>query len=304
MEFVLVCCCMLFHNLVISCLEKSLLPQVVKRVARFARKYYASQLLSNRLFGGDSMVQETLAEIRNGPLADDAEMADLVQMEVSHLQQSVRKAMLSDPKISERLREWIQIVVRPALHVSCASVPDRMTDIIARFTAILSGDQASEQDAVNMRLATACIKGDFQSNPFIQGLALACRRKAEKESRGIFTMAGRRDRDTTSKEAELISDAGISLAMACGNVAMAKSFGLSGSSLRINLDELEKHSLPTSALAVLWEDVMKQNWIIADQRFVRHAEEPKRILIGFCRGWRLGFVCMLRIVELNSIDLL
>ena len=80
-------------------------------------------------------------------------------------------------------------------------------------------------------------------------------------------MAGRRDSET-SREAALISDAGITLSLHAANVSLAREFGLSGASCRIDLAILEERSLPSPALALNFPDKMKNNFVLADQRFV------------------------------------
>ena len=252
--------------------------KVARYAVRFARKYYAAVLLNNKLFGGETFVQETLQEIRESPISDDSEMKEVLALTTVKLQKWVRGAILSDPLASDRMKEWIQIIVKPALAVNCASVPDRMCDIIARFTCIIAGGEASEQDVVDLKMATSCVRGDFHNHPFLQGLALSCRRKLLREARGIMTMAGRRD-DASSLENSLVADAGLSLSIACGNTALARMFGMSSTCLNISLDELPKHSLPTGALSVLWDDVLRENFVLADQMFQRHPSAPQRALV-------------------------
>ena len=94
-------------------------------------------------------------------------------------------------------------------------------------------------------------------------------------------MAGRRD-SCSDREASLISDAGQMLALASANVGLAREFGLSSKSLHLSLDELQKHSLPTPALAVRWPDKLKENWELLDQRFSRSTQCPQRDLALVC----------------------
>ena len=86
--------------------------------------------------------------------------------------------------------------------------------------------------------------------------------------------------DCTELERSLISDAGMSLAMATGNSTLAQQFGLSSAECKISLEELDKNVLPNSALALLWPEQLKENFVIADQRFVRPENTPKRHLPG------------------------
>ena len=251
--------------------------QVVRNVMRFARKWYAGQLLSARMFGGEGAVADLLGKIQESPMRDDSTLKDLLTIETFKLQQWLRKSFGAEQGSSRRWKEWQCAVVRPALQCNVATIPKCMQDVVGRFTAVIRGGEATEEDAIALKLACSCLNGDMAAHPLVQGLALQCRRLVQREARGTHTMAGRRD-DITSKESALISDAGLSLAMLSGNVTLAREFGLSSKALRISLDELEKSSLPTPALALHFEGVLENNFMVADQRFLRADHHPKRIL--------------------------
>lgn len=76
----------------------------------------------------------------------------------------------------------------------------------------------------------------------------------------------------------MIADSGLQLALAAGQSTLAREFGLPASGCRISLDHLKQHMLPVSALALLFEDQMKNNFIRCDQKFPRESEAPKRAL--------------------------
>ena len=92
-------------------------------------------------------------------------------------------------------------------------------------------------------------------------------------------MRGRRDGGTTARENALICDAGLTLALHCGNTTLAREFGLAASACKVSLPELEIHSLPQFALALNWDQVIDQNFLLIDQRFPKQPEAPKRILL-------------------------
>ena len=93
-------------------------------------------------------------------------------------------------------------------------------------------------------------------------------------------MSGRRDQHT-DLERDLIQVAGIQLAVAAGNNALAREFGLSSRSHVIGMDILEKNSLPLFPLAVCFPDAMRQNWMLVDQRNFRSPETSKRAWTEF-----------------------
>lgn len=270
--------------------------QVVRSVTRFARKWYAGQLLSARLFGGEGAVAALLEKIQESPMKEDSTLKELIVIETFKLQQWARKSFGAEQGASSSWKEWQCAVVRPALQCNVATIPKCMQDVVGRFTAVIRGGEATEEDAIALKLACSCLNGDMAAHPLVQGLALQCRRLVQREARGIHTMAGRRD-DITCKEAALISDAGLSLAMLSGNVALGKEFGLSGKALRISLDELEKNSLPTPALALHFEGVLENNFMLADQRFLRADNHPKCILDYMMDCVFMCFCCLLSLQQ-------
>jgi len=128
---------------------------------------------------------------------------------------------------------------------------------------------------LSVKLASQAISGRLNGHPLIQGLSLQCYRMMEKADRGIFTLAGRRGAET-ELEKSLIHDAGIQLAVAAGNKALAMQFGLSGRSGHIDLDVLKQASLPVAPIALLWPEELANNFKMADQRYVWPHLAPKR----------------------------
>ena len=250
---------------------------MVRSPLRFCRKYFAAQLLSARMFHGDQAVSELMEEIHNSSLwkSDDSKLKEVVKLETHKLQQWVRASCLCDPSGTDRYQNFVATVVKPALSCNVASIPSNLQDIAARFTAIVKGGEASEEDAVRLKIACSAIKGELSNHPLLCGLALQCARMVNKESRGISTMSGRRSVET-DREKALISDAGQQLAMAAGNAVLARQFGISSSLCRISLDELLPASLPCPALALRWPNVLKENFQMVDQRFVKTQSAPTR----------------------------
>ena len=139
-------------------------------------------------------------------------------------------------------------------------------------------DTPSPEDMIDIKMAASCISGKLSGHPLIQGLTLQLHRKLEKESRGIHVMRGRFEENVSDLERSLIRDAGLQLAIACGNQTLARSFGLSKDSHRIKFEVLSQHLLPVPPLSILWPDVLRRNFELIDQRYVRSQEAPKRLL--------------------------
>lgn len=261
--------------------------QVVRAPIRFARKFYAAQLLHARVFGGQQAVDETLQDIKESALFqnNDSKLKDLMKLDTSKLQQWVRGSCLQDPMATHRYKVFVHTVVKPCLSVNVARIPDNLHDMIGRITCVIRGQEASEEDHIRLKIACSALRGELTQHPLIAGLALSCGRMLERESRGIFTMRGRR-KDTTEREDELLKDAGLQLALAGGNSALALQFGLSGRACHINVDELREFSLPTPCLALAWPEKLAENFQLADQRFAIAPGVPQSALdqldLAFC----------------------
>ena len=261
-----------------QCLLLGKPKQVVRTVCRFMMKYYMAQLLSCQLFHGQAALAELEEQIRAGAFYKKyaVRMSSLMKLPALQKQQYVRASWLKDHTGTKAVKDFVAIVVKPCLQVNVNSIPDQLAEISARFTCILAGGRASEQDMIDLKLASSVISGRLQGHPLIQGLALQCHRKLEKEERGVG-MQGRRS-SHTELEAYLIRDAGVQLAIAAGNSTLAREFGLNPSSHKVKFDMLSERNLPVPALAVCWPDVLQQNFLLTDQRFLRPQTAPKRSL--------------------------
>lgn len=181
----------------------------------------------------------------------------------------------------ESLKLFIAVTVKPALSCASCSTTEDMRKTMHRFMAILAGDQASEEDAISLKLACSVLSGELSSHPLIQGLMLACHRLLDKESRGVTSRSGRWSKHS-EREKSLIQDAGLTLALFGGNAELARQFGLASTSCKISFDILRERSLPTPALGILWDDVMKENWLFLDQISPRTAQQPRGYLAELC----------------------
>lgn len=215
--------------------------------------------------------------IRSSPLcaSGDGKIRELLELDCGKLQYWVRTSWLCDGTGNKQLENYVASCVRPAVKCNLASVPKNMQEITAKFEAIIRGGLASEEDIASFKVACAAAKGELAMHPLVLGLSLQCHRLVEKETRGICHMQGRRSKESPH-EAALIADAGLSLAIAGANMSLARQFGVPASALKIDVDELRKLSLPQPALALCFPEVMKENFALADQRYVRERGAPKR----------------------------
>lgn len=254
----------------------ALCPAKVTRSAlRFARKYFAALVLNARMFSGEKATKDVLVDIETSACftRSPGKLKEVLYLDASQLQQWVRASFLHSGNAA--YKAFFAAVVEPSLKVNVRSIPQNLEDIAGRFCAIIQGGEASEEDQVKLKLACVAINQGFTGHPLICGLMLQCNRMLHRQSRDIWTMAGRRE-ICTDLEHSLIADAGQQLAMASGNRELARQFGMSSTCCRISLDEARSFSLPVPALALQWPEVLRENWEILDHRFVRPQEAPKR----------------------------
>ena len=132
---------------------------------------------------------------------------------------------------------------------------------------------------MNLKIMEAACFGSLDESPLVQGLLAQSIIFLEKQQRGVGLVG--RPPDMTETEAQLINDAALTLSLAGNNKALAAKLGQSLRKARINLDDLEIHSLPNPALALLSSDQMCLNLQLIDQKFPRSAEaSAKRLMLG------------------------
>ena len=275
-----------------QCLSLGAGDSIVRSAQRFALKYYAAELLSARLFAGEQAATETFQKISETPLYKSAKfkIQDVLKHSTSKLQIWVRAAWTCDSKPSAAVQRFLDTVIQPSLAVSTASVPERLADVSATFEALLKGADCTDEQLINMQVAAAAIKGQFEHHPLLLGLTLQTTRMLEKQERGLTTMRGRRSKESDTA-ASLIRDSGLQLAVATGNNTLVREFGISKHVGRIAYSELERHSLPSPALALNYPSKLEMNFVLADQRFVRKQGTPKRslALLGWWRGGEMNY---------------
>eukprot|EP00435_Cladocopium_sp_Y103_P036042 s1066_g9.t1 len=262
-----------------ECYSLGAADSIVRRAQRLALKHYAAELLSARLFSGEQGAQETLQRISETPLYKSSKfkIEDVLAHPTPKLQAWVRAAWASDSKPSAAMQRFMDTVVTPSLGVSMASVPERLAEVAATFDALLKGQDCTDEQMINMQVAAAAIKGQFERHPLLLGLTLQTSRMLEKQERGVTTMAGRRSAESDTA-ASLIKDSGLQLAVATGNNTLVRQFGLSGASGRFKYSELERVSLPSPAVALNFPSVLENNFVLADQRYPRKQGAPKSSL--------------------------
>ena len=202
----------------------------------------------------------------------------LIGLDNTKLQQYVRGSWMSHAKVNMTKTElrFVKMVVQPSLSINVSSVSASMSDVLTRLTCILKSSSPDEEGMAKVKVALAACSGSLETHPFITGMVLQAHRLVTKQQRGMENMRGRRTWET-EEERQHIADAGHQLALMGGHSLLAKELGIALPTTCV--DELRKYSLPCPGLALLWpETVLKENYQLLDQRFIRAHGKPKRNL--------------------------
>ena len=266
-------------NVCDECLALSRHQNVVKSVLAFAfQKYYPAKLLSAKMFQSQESQAELVKEIRASACYsyDSARMESLLQSKPWQLQQVVRARCSSNPSSTSTpaFHEFMSTIVTPALQVNTTNVPSAFSDVVGRMSACIASGRADETDHASLKVALAAMQGQLQGHPMLLGISLQCLRLLEKAGRGIDHMRGRRSKES-SRETELIQDAGLTLSLMSGQKELAQKFGMAQRKPSC-LGKLKEHSLPSPALALLWPSELAENFRLCDQRFrMTEGQDPR-----------------------------
>lgn len=133
----------------------------------------------------------------------------------------------------------------------------------------------------------------------MHGMLCQCLDTLEKQSRGIQTLRGKPQSCSSTKNS-LLQEATLSLAMCGGNKLLAQSLAQKLSPPTIRLDELDQHSLPCPALALLrgHEAQLERNMILVDQRWPRTEDmSSRRCVLGLDATYLLKYCSQLKFFE-------
>ena len=143
------------------------LLQVVRCPIRFARKFWVAHYLNAKLFQSEASAESVLNEIKTSQLylARDDKLITALKLQAPLLQQWVRMSCSHDSNSNPRFQLFCKSIVDPSLDVNIADIPSNMEHIAARFTAIVKGGLASEEDQVRLKIACSAIKGALVGCP-------------------------------------------------------------------------------------------------------------------------------------------
>eukprot|EP00435_Cladocopium_sp_Y103_P048643 s210_g14.t1 len=265
-------------------------PKKVQRnMLRFIIKYHAAHLLSKRLFCADEearLYDEMVLESNYGK-RHPQQWKKVVDLNPAELQNYVRSSWmcLAPQDMTSNIQLFISSVVQPTLRVNATSIDSQMKSLFSGFVKALAKQNMTvswyfmELDQVNLKIMEAACFGRLDESPLVQGILAQTIIFLEKQGRGVGISG--RPPQMTETEAQLISDAALTLSVAGNNKVLAAKLGQSLGKAKIHLDDLEKFSLPNPALALLSSSQMSLNLQLIDQKFPRSsAASPKRLMLG------------------------
>lgn len=143
--------------------------------------------------------------------------------------------------------------------------------------SLAAAPSGEELQAVNAKIAAACISGRLDKNPFMQGLLCQCLSKLDKESRGVGT-AGRVG-NLSETEHRLLNNAAMTLAIAGGNRLLCEQLGQKATPPRVRPSELPEKGLPDPVLSLMDSEKLAMNFDIIDACYDRSETARSRRLI-------------------------
>ena len=259
---------------------------VLRLVLRFAFKYHAAKLLSARLFGGSEMVHALHEELKVSSLYQrhESKMVKLLSLKDAELQNYVRygfRASVAKTEMPPVLTHFAAAVVAPCLKVNVWKAGSDNSALLSQLSAYLASGRLTDMEEINARIASAAISGQLESHPLLQGLIVSVMQMLEKSERGIRTLRGR-PQATSETACALVADAGLSLALAGGNIAMARQFGQRVRAGQVSFDKMDEHDLPRPALALRFEGALQDNMERIDRRLPSTPRQTtRRLFLAF-----------------------
>ena len=259
--------------------------KVQRNVVRFCLKYQAGKLLHRRLFASPDDISALISEVDNSVWGQRhhqiwQKIKDLKPVE---LQQFVRKSFSCIPSSerSEVLSNFIATTIKPALEVHATALSQNLLALSNRYVQALECEQLNELETLNVQIAQAAVSGRLDKNPMMQGLLVQCLNKIEKQERRVHSNRGRPASSCSDTGLRLVEDAAMNLAIAGGNRQLCEQLGQKVTPPRIRLEDLESHSLPNPALALMKvnEEQLEQNFTLVDAKFPRSDKMPARRLL-------------------------
>lgn len=98
--------------------------------------------------------------------------------------------------------------------------------------------------------------GALHNHPTLVGLLVGAIEKCQRASRGVHNSKGMK---LSSLEMSIMSDAGITLSLACGNRHLLEVFGLQWTMPHLSLADLHQHGLPEAFVSFEHVQIIKVN---------------------------------------------
>ena len=240
------------------CAELGSSRPIIRMVLRFYMKHTAARLLAARFFEPDQ-VPVMMQQIKDGRQLDE-----IFELNQISLQNFVRSQFLSVPssKWCLRLRDFMSSVVFPCLKVPASSwngqVANPAGSVRVRAEKLRNGDLSSVAE-IDLKLACHVASGALRQHPIVQGILVAAIEQSQRARRGS---SGFRGHKLSELELSMMSEAGVSIAMAASNTELIRQFGLAFRVPKLSLHNMHACNLPDAFLAQTELALLQQNCLI------------------------------------------
>ena len=159
---------------------------VVRTAQSFAVRYFMAELLHARLFLDEESRAELEQKIRKTSVWETGKckIHEIFPLPTAQLQQWVRASWCSNSKLCSNAQRFFDQVVAPSLACNMATVPERLSEVVASLTNVLKGQDCSEEQMAQIKLASGVLRGSFENHPLVMGITLQCLRLCDRQSEG------------------------------------------------------------------------------------------------------------------------
>lgn len=292
-----------------ACSDARLKDVALRSAIRMKIKHFAASLLQSKLFHSEEKTLTLVSEIKKTQLyiCASKRLDDIVAMDLVKLQNVVRSSWMKMPKDSctPQCIKFIDTCVMPSIKVNVKDCPAEINQLANLFTAQLGScdDFAKESlHHVTLKILKSTASGKLASNPAAMGIILQCLDVIDRKDRGIQTL--KRPKNKTEVEEGLIQEAAHLLAANGCPSELMRHLGFSKTYTLRSLsavDALLPSGLPCPPLAIMFNDVLKQNMAIIDSLIERRGDARRRMCLCWDFTYLLQMHCCMTLHQQRGL---
>ena len=188
--------------------------------------------------------------------------------------------------------------IRPLLSVNVVDCTGETAHLANLFSLQLCNRDLGELSRLTCQIAKDILSGRLSSKPAVMGIVVQCLDKVKRLERGVIT--NKRPRNMGPLEASMVEEAAMLLVLNGMNATAVTDLGFSKeATLRSHgrVSNLLEQGLPCPALALLRENVLRENISIVDSMLPRRPGSGAMRRLVFC----LDFTYLLPMLSVMNL---